>query len=60
LEEERRLMYVAMTRAKKELYISKSSQRFQYGNYVSNSESRFIKEINKNYLQDYRFSLSKA
>ncbi|MDD5770603.1 MAG: UvrD-helicase domain-containing protein, partial [Candidatus Gracilibacteria bacterium] len=36
LEEERRLMYVAMTRAKKELYISKASERFQYGNYINN------------------------
>lgn len=56
LEEERRLMYVAMTRAKKELYISKASERFQYGNYVTNPSSRFIKEINPEYLENYVFS----
>lgn len=56
LEEERRLMYVAMTRAKKELYISKASERFQYGNYITNPESRFVKEINPNYLENYSFA----
>lgn len=55
LEEERRLMYVAMTRAKKELYISKASERFQYGNYIQNPPSRFIKEINPNYIENYSF-----
>ncbi len=58
LEEERRLMYVAMTRAKKELYISKASERFQYGSYVTNPASRFIKEINPEYLENYAFSES--
>lgn len=58
LEEERRLMYVAMTRAKKELYISKASERFQYGSYVTNPASRFIKEINPEYLENYVFSES--
>ncbi len=55
LEEERRLMYVAMTRAKKELYISRASERFQYWNYITNPPSRFIKEINPNYLENYDF-----
>lgn len=55
LEEERRLMYVAMTRAKKELYISRASERFQYWNYITNPASRFIKEINPNYLENYSF-----
>lgn len=58
LEEERRLMYVAMTRAKKELYISRASERFQYWNYITNPPSRFIKEINPNYLENYVFSES--
>lgn len=58
LEEERRLMYVAMTRAKKELYISRASERFQYGNYITNPPSRFIKEINPNYIENYAFSES--
>lgn len=58
LEEERRLMYVAMTRAKKELYISRAGERFQYWNYITNPPSRFIKEINPNYLENYAFSES--
>lgn len=58
LEEERRLMYVAMTRAKKELYISKASERFQYGNYITNPPSRFLKEINPEYIENYVFSES--
>ncbi len=53
LEEERRLMYVALTRAKKELFISKAKERFTYGQYVTNPESRFVKEINPAYVQEY-------
>lgn len=58
LEEERRLMYVAMTRAKKELYISRAGERFQYWNYVTNPPSRFISEINQDYIENYAFSES--
>lgn len=45
LEEERRLMYVAITRAKEKLYISRAFERYSFGNYSSNPKSRFIKEI---------------
>ena len=45
LEEERRLMYVAITRAKSELYISRAKSRFLYGKRSVTLESRFIKEI---------------
>ncbi|MDD3302070.1 MAG: UvrD-helicase domain-containing protein [Candidatus Gracilibacteria bacterium] len=58
LEEERRLMYVAMTRAKKELYISRARERFHFGNYVRNLESRFLKEIPKEYVEDYKLEIS--
>jgi DNA helicase-2/ATP-dependent DNA helicase PcrA len=58
LEEERRLMYVAMTRAKKELYIARASERFYFGNYVRNPASRFIKEIPKEYIEDYKMEMS--
>ncbi len=58
LEEERRLMYVAMTRAKKELYIARASERFYFGNYVRNPASRFIKEIPKEYIEDYKMEIS--
>lgn len=45
LEEERRLMYVAMTRAEKELFLSRAKERFFFGDYIRNPASRFIKEI---------------
>jgi len=55
LEEERRLMYVAMTRAKQELYLSKAQERFQYGEYLHFPPSRFITEIDTQYIQNYEF-----
>lgn len=58
LEEERRLMYVAMTRAKEELYISRAKERFHFWNYVRNPESRFLKEIPENLIEYYDFSNS--
>ena len=45
IEEERRLAYVAITRAKKELYISYSNCRLLYGRTQYNPPSRFISEI---------------
>lgn len=55
LEEERRLMYVAMTRAKEELFISRCSERFQFWEYIRNPESRFLKEINTELIEEYIF-----
>lgn len=51
LEEERRLMYVAMTRAKKILTLSMSRQRKRYGKDVNSSPSRFLFEIPKELLK---------
>jgi len=51
LEEERRLMYVAMTRAKERLYLTRAKERFFFWDYVRNPESRFIKEIPEEYLE---------
>jgi DNA helicase-2/ATP-dependent DNA helicase PcrA len=45
LEEERRLAYVALTRAKEILYITYSQSRLLYGQRVSNPPSRFIADI---------------
>ncbi len=45
LEEERRLAYVAVTRAKKKLYLTSASQRVLFGQTQRNITSRFIKEI---------------
>ncbi len=45
LEEERRLMYVAMTRAKDKLYLLHAKQRMLYGESRSNSPSQFLNDI---------------
>lgn len=50
IEEERRLCYVAITRAKKELYITSAKSRMLYGNRNMNRPSRFIEEIDREYL----------
>jgi len=46
VEEERRLFYVAMTRAKRALCLSMAHQKMVYGEWVKNIPSRFLKEIN--------------
>lgn len=46
LEEERRVMYVAITRAKNRLYLSSATTRFKYGTLQYNGISRFIAEAN--------------
>jgi DNA helicase-2/ATP-dependent DNA helicase PcrA len=46
LEEERRLFYVAITRAKKSLYLTNARSRLLFGQIKSNIPSRFIEEIN--------------
>lgn len=51
IEEERRLCYVAVTRAQKQLWIVNAKKRLLYGNEVSNIPSRFINEIDKNLLE---------
>jgi len=51
IEEERRLCYVAITRAKKELYILSAESRMIFGNTNRNMPSRFIEEIDKEYLE---------
>lgn len=49
IEEERRLAYVGITRAKKDLHITSASQRMIFGNTQRNKTSRFIEEIPKEY-----------
>ena len=54
LEEERRLMYVGITRARKRLYLSRASERMMYNQYSHNPESRFLQEIPERLLkQEY-------
>ena len=50
IEEERRLMYVAITRAKKDLWIINAKKRLLYGQTNINPPSRFIEEIDNKYL----------
>ena len=50
VEEERRLFYVAMTRAKKAVCLSFAKTRMRNGKHESNSPSRFIKEIDSAYI----------
>jgi DNA helicase II / ATP-dependent DNA helicase PcrA len=45
VEEERRLMYVAITRAKKELILSHAKSRFVFGDFQMQMPSRFLKEL---------------
>lgn len=45
MEEERRLMYVGVTRAMKKLYLLAAKQRMIYGDYQSNQPSRFLYDI---------------
>src|SRR6185503_2908682 len=46
MEEERRLCYVGMTRAREELYMTYASSRMLYGGVQHNPPSRFLSEIN--------------
>jgi DNA helicase-2/ATP-dependent DNA helicase PcrA len=50
LEEERRLFYVAITRAKKQLWITYANTRYRFGSLVQNEPSRFIEEIPEQHM----------
>ena len=52
IEEERRLFYVAMTRAKEKLILSHCEQRFKWGNIIDCEPSRFLSEIDTNYINN--------
>lgn len=51
IEEERRLCYVAMTRAEERLFISHCNARFQFYEFVQKEPSRFLEEIPQNYVK---------
>jgi len=51
LQEERRLGYVGITRAKKDLYISYCNSRYMYGTWQGAVGSRFLAEINVDYIE---------
>ena len=50
IEEERRLLYVAITRAMERCYLSYARQRFRNGQMAFNSPSRFLNDIDRQYL----------
>src|SRR5205814_3815097 len=50
LEEERRLFYVVITRAKHKLWITYANTRYKFGQLVQNEPSRFIDEIPNEYM----------
>lgn len=50
LEEERRLFYVALTRAEKEAYLTHAQMRYRWGKLVDCEPSRFLEEIDSKYL----------
>lgn len=53
LEEERRLCYVGMTRAKKRLYLSAAETRFLWGQHRMMRPSRFLREIPKKFIEKF-------
>ncbi len=52
IEEERRLAYVGITRARKRLYVTRSQMRMLFGSTRRNAESRFLKEIDEELIDD--------
>ncbi len=50
LEEERRLFYVAVTRAKARLFLTYANSRYRFGNLVQNEASRFLDEMPEQYV----------
>ena len=53
MEEERRLCYVAITRAKRQLYLTNARQRMLFGRTTANRASRFIDEIPEEHIDKY-------
>lgn len=51
LEEERRLFYVALTRAEKQAYLTYTQSRYRWGKLIDAEPSRFIEEIDERYLE---------
>ncbi|RZP02053.1 MAG: ATP-dependent DNA helicase [Flavobacteriales bacterium] len=51
LEEERRLFYVGITRAKENLYLSYANSRYRWGKLIYCEESRFLNEIDKEFVK---------
>ena len=59
IDEERRICYVGITRAKKHIYITYADSRMQYGRVESQVVSRFVKEMGNTYLKNVSADFSK-
>jgi len=59
LEEERRLFYVALTRAEKQVFFSYATSRFQWGKITDAEPSRFLSEIDEEYIEFLNPALEK-
>ena len=59
LEEERRLFYVAITRAKERLFLSFASTRFKWGQLTDCQPSRFISELDDKFLEKHELTPKK-
>jgi len=59
LEEERRLFYVAITRAEKRLFLSYALSRFKWGQYSDCKASRFLEELDAKFTSQSEIKLSK-
>ena len=57
LEEERRLFYVAITRAEKRLFLSFAATRFKWGQFTDSQPSRFINELDSNCFEKQELSI---
>lgn len=60
IEEERRLCYVAITRAKEKLYVTKTTSRMRFGRRETSIESRFFREIPAEYIEDASRAAARA
>ena len=58
LEEERRLFYVAITRAEKRLFLSYALCRFKWGQYTDCNPSRFLEELDSKFIKQSEIKLS--
>lgn len=54
IEEERRICYVGITRAERHLYLSNAKMRMIYGDTLSRRPSRFLQEVPRNLIHEYR------
>jgi DNA helicase II / ATP-dependent DNA helicase PcrA len=59
VEEERRLFYVALTRAKEKVFITNAKGRYMYGHYQENPDSEFLGEIHEELLDHQGISKNK-